>query len=125
MVSIFSRGRALQGQTPTEVLNFLAAVAGGVPAIGVVYESGGRVVAALLAMKVGSRAELLDEIGERAVGIDTGEGTLMNLGLELPVTELLSEKWPEDLDPVRNEASEKLLRFRIRRHQSAPAKTPG
>lgn len=125
MVSIFTRGAAVQGQNAKEVLSFLAAVAGTVPAVGVVYESRGRVEAALLAMKLSSPAELLEEIAEKAAAMGIGDGTLVDFGAGRSVAELRNAEWPEGLHPVRDKTSEKVLRFRIGRHQRAPSETPG
>ena len=123
MVTIFARGHALQGQTSTEVVTFLAALVGRVPAVCVVFESGRGVEGALLAMKLRSPAQLLDEIANRAAGVPAGKGTLVTLGSAFGLDQFASEKWPEDLHPIGNQTGEQVLRFRIGRHQSATAKT--
>lgn len=78
---------------------------------------------ALLAMKVRSPAELLDEIANRAAGVPAAQGTLVMLGGGFDLDELAREQWPADLHPFGNKTGEQVLRFRIGRHQSATAKT--
>ena len=124
MLTSLITGSTLATTTADEVVEAVARAGASIPVLVAVFESDAGICGAMALMRWNSELEALEEVAITARRLGSSMGFLFGCQTG-PLLDLLSQAWPVDLYPSRDQSPKEGLRFRVRRHDSASAQTSG
>ena len=121
MLTLTAEGALFKSCELGEILASLHHMTADVPALITVFSEESEVAGVLIMMRLENTpaSELLSVLAAAATRFSATEGLCVSNDHRFPLERLRTQKWPVGLDPVRDEARQEVLRFRVGRHHSA------